>query len=160
MFTKMWISISILFLVYSPLMVTGQSSCPLPTVDQIESENALRALLTNADSGGGPYDPTVSSHEYTCLAQGSTKDTYRRVSIIATFTPNSGQSSQTEHFQLECSSGTWSARTSDGFSTPPSNPMLRRDCLTCVLENIGADSNHCFGKVTIIIIIVDIIIIL
>ena len=153
MSTKLWISISLVFLVYSPLMVTGQ--CPLPTVDEIE--RGLNDLLFSAD-GGGPYNATVSSHQFTCLAQGSTRDTYHRVSIIATFTPNSGQPSQTQHFQLECPSGTWSARTNDGFETPPSNPMLRRDCFTCVPGNLGADSNHCSGEVTIIIIIVDIII--
>ena len=137
--------------------MTTQSNCPLPTIADIVGE--LNVLLVNADSGGGPYNARVSSYQYTCLAQGSTKDRYRRVSIIATFTPKSGQPSQTQHFQLECSSGTWSARTNDGFETPPSNPMLRRDCHTCVPENLGGDSNHCSGKVTIII-IVDIIIIL
>ena len=155
MSTKLWISISLLFLVYSPLMVIGQSSCPLPTVDEIERE--LNDLLFSAD-GGGPYNATVSSHQFTCLAQGSTRDTYRRVSIIATFTSNSGQPSQTQQFQLECSSGTWRARTDDGFGIPPPNPMLRRDCFTCVPDSLSGDSNHCLGEVTTIIIIVDIII--
>ena len=127
-------------------LATGQSSCPLPTVDDIERE--LIDLLSDADPGGGPYNPNVSSYQYTCLAQGSTRDTYRRVSTIATFTPKSGQPSRTQHFQLECSSGTWSARINDGFSTPPSNPIERRDCFTCVPENLGGDSNHCFGKLT------------
>ena len=142
---KIPLFLTVILIVTLPL-ATGQSSCSLPTVDDIERE--LIDLLNDADSGGGPYNPTVSSHQYTCLAQGSTRDTYRIVSIIATFTPKSGQSQQTQHFQLECSSGTWSARTIDGFGTPPSNPMLRRDCLTCVLENLGADSNHCSGKLT------------
>ena len=134
---------SVILIIILPL-TTGQTSCPLPTVAGIES--GLNELLITADSGGGPYNATVSSHNYTCLAQGSARDTYRRVSIIATFTPNSGRSSQTQHFQLECSSGTWSARTDDSFGTPPSNPMLRTDCFACVPENIGGDSNHCFGK--------------
>ena len=152
---KLWICF--LFL-YFPLLVTAQSNCPIPTVDDIERE--LNDLLLHEDSGGRPYNPTVLSYQYTCLAQGSTKDRYRRVSIIATFTPKSGQLSQTQHFQLECPSGTWSAVTNHGFGTPPSNPMLRTDCFTCVPENLFGDSNHCLGKVTIIIIIVDIIIIL
>ena len=126
-------------------MVTGQSSCPLPSVADIEKE--LDPLLDIAD-GAANYNPNVSSHQFTCLAQGSTRLTYRRVSIIATFTPNSGQSQQTQHFQLECSSGTWSARTNDGFETPPSNPIERRDCFHCVPENLLGDSNHCFGKLT------------
>ena len=126
-------------------MVTGQSSCPLPSVADIERE--LDSLLDIAD-GQANYNPNVSSHQFTCLAQGSIKDTYRRVSIIATFIRNSGQSQQTQHFQLDCSSGTWSAINNDGFGTPPSNPIKRRDCFTCVPENLGGDSNHCSGKLT------------
>ena len=153
MIAKLWIGISLLFLIYSPLMVTGQ--CPLPTVADIERE--LDPLLDVAD-GAANYNPDVSSYQFTCLAQGSTKDTYHRVSIIATFTPNSGESQQTQHFQLECSSGTWSAVTNHGFETPPSNRIERRDCYTCAPGNLDGDSNHCLGEVTIIIIIVDIII--
>ena len=156
MIAKLWIRISLLFLIYSPLMVTGQSSCPLPTVADIERE--LNDSLNVADSGGGPYNAKLLSHQYTCLAQGPTRDTYCRVSIIATFISKSGQPQQTQHFQFECLNGTWNARTNDGFNTPPSNPMLRRDCFHCVPENIGGDSNHCLGEVTTIIIIVDIII--
>ena len=144
--SKMELWISFLFF-YFPLLVTAQNNCPLPTVDDIKSN--LTDLLLDADSGGGPYNPTVSSYQYTCFAQGSTRDTYRRVSIIATFTPKSGQPSQTEHFQLECPSGTWSAVTNDGFGTPPSNPMLRTDCFNCVPESLGGDSNHCLGKLII-----------
>ena len=140
----MKICLSVVLIVILPL-ASGQSSCPLPTVADIERE--VYILLEVADSGAS-YAPNVSSHQYTCLAQGSTKDTYRRVSIIATFTPKNGQSQQTQHFQLACSSGTWSAVTDHGFGTPPSNPMERRDCFTCVPENLGADSNHCFGKLT------------
>ena len=126
-------------------MVTGQSLCPLPSVADIERE--LDPLLDIAD-GAANYNPNVSSHQFTCLAQGSTRLTYRRVSIIATFTPNIGQSQQTQHFQLECSSGTWSAVTNDGFETPSSNPIERRDCYKCVPLNLGGDSNHCIGKLT------------
>ena len=138
---KIPLFLTVVLIVILPL-ATGQ--CPLPAIPDIERE--LAALLQNADAGGAPYDPNVSSHNYTCLAQGSTKDTYRRVSIIATFTPNSGQPQQTQHFQLECSSGTWDAVTNEGLETPPSNSMERRDCFTCVPDNLGADSNHCLGK--------------
>ena len=140
---KILLFLTVVLIVILPL-ATGQ--CPLPTVDDIERE--LNDLLVDADSGGGPYNPNVSSHQYTCLAQGSTRDTYRRVSIIATFTPNIGQFQQTQHFQLQCSSGTWRARTDDGFGTPPPNPMERRDCFTCVSEYLLGDSNHCSGKLT------------
>ena len=140
---KIPLFLTVVLIVILPL-ATGQSSCPLPTVADIES--GLADLLDNADSGGAPYNPNVSSHNYTCLAQGSTKDNYRRVSIIATFTPKSEQPQQTQHFQLECSSGTWSAVTNHGLETPPSNSMERRDCFSCVPDNLFGDSNHCFGK--------------
>ena len=140
---KILLFLSVVVIVILPL-ATGQSSCPLPTVADIERE--LTVLLLNADTGGGPYDPTVSSHQYTCLAQGSTRDTYRRVSIIATFTSKSGQSQQTQHFQLECSIGTWNAITNFGFNTPPSNSTERTDCFNCAPENLGGDSNHCLCK--------------
>ena len=163
---KIPLFLSVVLIVTLPL-ATGQSSCPLPTIDDIESRligllvatdalgsgstdplgsGSINALGSGSGESEGQYDPTVSSHQYTCLAQGSTRDTYRRVSIIATFTPKSGQPSQTQHFQLECSSGTWSAITDDGFNTPPSNPMMRTDCFNCVLEYLGADSNHCLCK--------------
>ena len=142
---------TLLLLTCSPLLVTAQSNCPLPLPTVTEIERELKILLFNADSGGGPYNATVSSYQYTCLAQGSTRDTYRRVSIIATFTPNSGVAERREHFQLECSSGTWRARTNDGFETPPPNPMLRTDCFTCVPGNLGADANHCLGELPLLL---------
>ena len=141
---KLYLFLSVVLIVILPLAI-GQSSCHLPTVADIERE--VYTLLVVADSGAS-YAPNVSSHNYTCLAQGLMKDTYRRVSIIATFTPNSGQPQQTQHFQLECSSGTWRTVTNHGFATPPSNPMERRDCFTCVPENLLGDSNHCSGKLT------------
>ena len=138
---KIPLFLTVVLIVILPL-ATGQS-CSLPTIADIERE--LDPLLDIAD-GAGSYAPNISSYQYTCLAQGSTKDTYRRVSIIATFTPNSGQPQQTQHFQLECSSGTWSAVTNNGFDTPPFNSTERRDCFTCVPENLLGDSHHCSGK--------------
>ena len=41
-------------------------------------------LLIVAD-GVGSYNPNISSYQYTCLAQGSIRDTYHRESIIARF---------------------------------------------------------------------------
>ena len=137
---KISLFLTVVLIVILPLAI-GQ--CPLPTVADIEG--GLADLLQNADTGGAPYDPTLSSHQYTCLAQGSTKDTYRKVSIIAIFTPKNGEPQQTQHFQLQCSSATWSAVTNDGLETPPSNPMERRDCFTCVPDNLFGDSNHCLG---------------
>ena len=108
--------ISLLLTVVHVLIVilplgTGQSSCPLSTVADIERE--LDPLLDIAD-GQANYNPNVSSYQFTCLAPGTTRDTYHRVSIITTYTAQ-----VTHHFQLQCSSGTWNARTNDGFGTLP-----------------------------------------
>ena len=145
---KIPLFLSVVLIVIS-LLATGQSLCPLPTIDDIESGLTDLLLATNGLGSGeseGQYDPTVSSHQYTCLAQGLTRDTYRRVSIIATFTANSGQPSQTQHFQLQCPNSTWRAVSDDGFRTPPSNLTERRDCFNCVPGYLNGDSNHCFGK--------------
>ena len=107
------------------------AQCPLSTVDDIYIYRSVyissccrfRSIICSL---------YVSSHQNTCLAQGSTRDTYRRVSIIATFTPNNGQSQQTQHFQLQCSRGTWNAITIDGFGTPSSNLTLRTGSFTCI----------------------------
>ena len=150
---KIPLFLSVVLIVIS-LLATGQSSCPLPTVDDIESGLISLLVATNAlgsgsDDSEGQYDPIVSSHQYTCLAQGSFRDTYRIVSIIATFTPNSGQPQQTQHFQLQCPNSIWRAVTDDGIRIPPSNTTERRDCFNCVLECLNGNSNHCFGKLTI-----------
>ena len=97
---KIPLLLTVVLIVILPLG-TGQSSSPLSTVDGIERE--VIDLLVVA-----------LSHQHTCLAPGTTRDTYHRVSIIATYT---GQ--VTQHFQLQCSSGTWNARTNDGFGTLP-----------------------------------------
>ena len=151
---KIPLFLSVVLIVIS-LLATGQSSCPLPTVNDIESGLisllvAINALGSGSDESEGQYDPTVSSHQYICLAQGSFRDTYRIVSIIATFTPNSGQPHETQHFQLQCPNNIWRAVTDDGFRIPPSNTTERRDCFNCIPEYLNGDSNHCFGKLRII----------
>ena len=59
---KIPLLLTVVLIVILPLG-TGQSSCPLSTVDDIERE--LIDLLVVA-----------LSHQYTCLAPGTTRDTY------------------------------------------------------------------------------------
>ena len=88
------------------LSLSVAQDCPLPTIAEIET--VLPALLLNAD-GSQSYSPDVTegSVQYVCLAQESMIDTYKEVFLIATFTPNPGESEQTRIFDIECNSGTW-----------------------------------------------------
>lgn len=110
-----------------------QSDCPLPT--QADIEQGLTALLLNADNSQTYYPTLIGSVRYVCQAQGSVRDTYTSVSIIATYTPNSGQSHATNIFQLMCnSSSSWEGDVSSGLDSHArsivGNPT-RIDCAQC-----------------------------
>ena len=117
------------------LSLSDAQDCPLP--NNTEIENALKEFLSIT---GCTYDPTVlESVHYICLAQGSVIDTYRSVSIIATFTPGRGESVRTNIFQLTCASSVWNADTNGGLVNPDSSVIYaptRTDCFQC---------NHLWG---------------
>ena len=129
------------FCVLSALSVARD--CPLPTIAEIET--VLPALLLNADHSQS-YSPDVTegSVQYVCLAQGSMIDTYKEVSLIATFTPNPGEPEQTNIFTLDCNSGTWTGVTNDGLDPPPNPAVTRTDCYQCL-----ASFNRCRRKAII-----------
>ena len=130
--------------------------CGLPTIAELEA--VLPPLLRISD-GDQSYSPNVTegSVQYVCQAQGSKIDTYVEISLIANFTPNSGQPEQTRIFDIECSSGAWSGRT--GSLDPPPASVVdvppRTNCYRC-LKGFGGDS-RCRGKQIIIKIIVHLI---
>lgn len=134
----------VLFLSFFFLLVASQD-CPLPNSTDIVT--ALDNLLVFAD-GSITYSPSLMGDiKYVCQAQGERMDTYKTVSIIATFTPNPGDPSRTNIFQLICASGVWNADTNGIPETPdPSviNASTRTDCAQC-RHNWGHD--RCRGKV-------------
>ena len=129
-------------------LVTAQfGDCPLPTESDILS--ALILLLNSNDGIQSNPNLTEPVH-YTCQAQGSRRDTYRSVAIIATFTPNPGQPETTRIFQLRCGSGnTWDADTNGQLQAPISgiSNITRTDCFQCThAGGPGLDSDRCRGK--------------
>ena len=129
-----------LVLLCAPLLTVGQN-CMLPS--QTEIEGAISELLQNSDASN--TDPvTISSFQYTCQVQGDRQDTYRQLSIIASYT-NAVVGTQTRHFQLVCQGNQWNPSLSEGLQTPPNNYQslsTRTDCRQCI-EGFGDD--HCRG---------------
>ena len=136
---------AVLVFVLCVLSLSVAQDCPLPTIAEIET--VLPAILVSS-SGSQSYSPKVTegSVQYVCLAQGDMIDTYKEVSLIATFTPNPGESEQTNIFTLDCNSGTWSGRTGSLDPPPPSVVGVppRTDCYRC-REGFGGDT-RCRGK--------------
>ena len=134
-----------LILALSLISLSIGQDCPLPNNTQIEI--AMRDLPTGGD-GSMALDPTILVPvHYVCLAQGNMIDTYRTLSVIATYTPDTGESATTNIFQLICSNGVWVADTS-GQPMPPDpsvENVTRYDCVQCRHSN-GPD--RCRGKST------------
>ena len=124
------------------LSLSAAQDCPLPNNTQIET--AMRHLPTGGD-GYQALNPTILEPvHYVCLAQGSMINTYRFLSVIATYTPSPGQSAVTNIFQLICSNGAWTADTSGQPVTPdPSvRNVTRYDCYQC-RYTYGPDRCRC-----------------
>ena len=123
--------------------LSDAQDCPLP--DNTELKNAMRDLP--CDGGGSrAFNPTILTPvHYVCLAQGNMINTYRTLSVIATYTPSPGQSSRTNIFQLICSNGVWTADTNGQPVSPdPSvRNITRYDCSLC-RHSYGPD--RCRGK--------------
>ena len=125
------------------LSLSAAQDCPLPNNTQIET--AMRSF--GGPDGGPSLDPTIMPPvHYVCLAQESMINTYRTLSVIATYT-SPGQSAVTNIFQLQCSNGVWVADTSSQPVAPdPSvRNVTRYDCVQCRHSN-GPD--RCRGKPT------------
>ena len=130
-------------LYFSALLVSAQNCFAfLPNVTEIE--NAMRGF--GGPDGSTPLDPTITPPvHYVCLAQGNMINTYRSLSVIATYT--SPGVSATHIFQLQCSNGVWVADTNRAPELPdPSvENITRYDCVQCS-HSFGLD--RCRGKPT------------
>ena len=124
----------------SLLSIVAAQSCMLPS--QTEIEGTISELLQNSDASN--TDPvTISSFQYTCQVQGDRRDTYRQLSVIASYTNR--QVEDTRHFQLQCQGNDeWDPRLSEGLQTPPNNyqslSSTRTNCRQCA-EGFG--DHHC-----------------
>ena len=113
------------------LSLSAAQGCPLPNNTEIET--AMRDLPTAGD-GSQALNPTILVPvHYVCLAQGNTINTYRFLSVIATYTPRPGVSIRTNIFQLICSNGVWTADTYGQPVAPDPSVVnvTRTDCVQC-----------------------------
>ena len=122
------------------LSLSAAQGCPLPNITQIET--AMSGF--GSPDGFSQLDPTiVAPVHYVCLAQGNIINTYKFLSVIATYTIP-GQSAVTRIFQLICASGVWTADTAGQPEAPdPSvRNVTRYDCVQCRHSN-GPDRCRC-----------------
>ena len=127
------------------LSLSAAQDCPLPNNTQIET--AMRGFPTGGN-GSTPLDPTITPPvHYICLAQGNMINTYRSLSVIATYTPEPGRSAVSNIFQLICSSGVWTADTNGQPVAPDISVenITRYDCVQC---RTGNGPTRCRGKPT------------
>ena len=138
---------SLFLIILFILPVAIANDCPLPNSTHVLAP--LKVFLQNSGGDGSQtYSPTIiGSIQYVCLAQGNMINTYKTVSVIATYTPNPGESSETRTsiFQLICSNGVWTADNSGRLVDPDSsviNATTRTDCVQCRHSN-GHDRCRC-----------------
>ena len=136
-------AVLLLFLcLFSP--ISSQSDCSEPS--QSDLAPFITEFLLDSD-GSMSYSPTIiGSVHYVCQAQGSSRGTYRSLSIIATFTPNPGESQTTRIFQIRCSSGSWEADLNGGIPAPVSGLISAPTRTDCVLCNHVFGSDRCRGE--------------
>ena len=140
--------ISVLVILFlNEVIITNAQECDtLPSDSTLESN--LLSLLTSV--GGDPsIEPNLLTVTYTCMAQGMTMGSYRKVSVIVTYN-NVANSPQSRQFDLECvlSGGNigWLGTPGSVDSVPPSFQSLetRTDCSQC---RVSANNDHdCVGK--------------
>ena len=132
-----------LILALSLISLSIGQDCPLPNNTQMEI--AMRDLPIGAD-GSMALDPTILEPvHYVCLAQGSMINTYRTLSVIATYTPRPVESSRTNIFQLICSSGVWTADTT-GTPVAPDPSVVNVTRTNCSQCRHNYSVTRCRGK--------------
>ena len=132
----------------------------LGSLTSFESYGLVLAALTFSRHGiSGVDDVFIVDNNIVCLAQGSTRDTYRMVSAIVRYRINGGSTTFTQQFHFECSisSGTavWGFRVLGNFDNSVAGTALvgsfttplRTDCRICADTVSGfSAAEHCVGK--------------
>lgn len=114
----------------------------LPSLDTLGTQ--LDEVITTNISSAGVL--SYGTPNYTCQVQGTTKGTYREVSVIVEYVDVSG-TSEVVQFEMSCLNfdGNWDARL-DSFTIPTSSTGVseRTDCSSC--QATAGNDNHCIGK--------------
>ena len=146
-----WLLITLVTLSVLPL-VHLQTECPLITASELPG--LMSEALSSTQQGQTVTVQQLLEHNVVCLAQGTVKNQYRMVSVIASYLL-SGSSTLTENqFHFQCVSGSWSTNVLNdvGLSlsqSPLSGNLttpLRRDCRLCIDIPGSSNDEHCVGK--------------
>ena len=143
-----------LLLLLGSLLARGQvNNCPILLESQLGDTTMpiSSGLLAEAldFSGGGEGTPTVQLMRYSivCLAQGTMRDTYRSLSLIAAHTDEGGVVGRTiTQLNLQCTGGMWTfgAAAASMPTTGTLDTPLRTDCIDC--DNLGTEAEHCLRE--------------
>lgn len=125
----------------------------LGTTAAQSTSGLLYSALSSVGQGGSPPIRLVD-YNIVCLAQGSGRDLYRMVSVIATYIHKVNEPPAIGQFHFQCENGAWSTNV---FSNLPNSlsraaPVgnlttpVRRDCRLCtdIIPNSAAE--HCVGE--------------
>ena len=130
---------------------TKANDCELPSKDHLETR--LQVLVNGV--GGDQNDVIITVQDgpfYTCQVQGTIKGTYQMVSVIMTYTDDSGSPDlRIRQFELEClgSGSTDWDEVSNSLITIDSNVdytniVVFTNCSSCD-GSASNNDNHCVG---------------
>ena len=161
-----------LYLISVLSFARAQVECPpfnvseLGTTDVLTQGGLIGAALAAVSGDPSLVNVQVHNSNIVCLRSGRTRDTYRGVSVVASYTCIGGFHSQCtgnpilSQFEFECGTGpTWTAivggSASNVITTPPSGSLstiLRTDCGLCIsparlgFATITNNDQHCGCK--------------
>ncbi len=152
-------AVALLLVLLCPPTVRGQGEdCPMLLESELGDTTAVTGtgLLADALSLSGDAGSIVQLLQFNivCLAQGTVRDTYRSLSLIAEYR-DAGGTVATIQLHLQCVGGTWSTRnfgsSSAAASTPTNGTLtttLRTDCFLCLNPSQGGPegAHHCLGE--------------
>ena len=158
------VSVAVVCLWLIPAAVQGQfSDCSMLLESELGNTTVpvqaglLYDALTSA-GGEGPLLVQLVEFNPVCLAQGSVNNTYRSISLIASYIPSDGSETTTQ-LHLQCIDGAWSTvnfgSSATSASTPPGGNLttsVRRDCFLCLNPDIGepvTPVEHCLSEFVI-----------
>ena len=155
------VSVAVACLWLIPAAVQGQfSDCPMLLECELGNTTVpvRTGLLVEALSfatGDTSLNVRLVRYNIVCLAQGSVRDRYRSLSLIASYAPAGGMET-TVQLHLQCIAGAWSvvnlgssmAAVSNAF-TGTLDTVLLTNCFLCItpsLEPKVTADEHCLGQ--------------
>lgn len=138
----------------------AQTDCPLLEARDLGNDTTstttglIAASLAAMEPEGTNVSIQLLDYNIVCLAQGSGRDLYRMVSVIASYmSDDDNLMVNVTQFHFECGNGAWSINVMGDVENSISNTTLvgdlttplRRDCSLCVDTIPSSAAEHCVG---------------